>query len=352
VASRVSRRGAGFLISRFLLLSSAITIMALVGGQFAVKANPQPTPKPTVASATQKLNALSRQASELTEQYNLAQADLVAKQAAADRAAKRVKETQAALREALVDFRAVIVAQYEAPAFSATGALLTSTDDQNYLDRVNNLKLVAATRGDVVSYYSRLSADNNKATKDAAVAVRAAAKVRDDLRAKKAAVEASIAQSKRLVDSLTAAQRRTYYSSSTVASNAAEVANVKAVTMKAPLPNPAAASAVAFAYGQVGKPYVYGTNGLATYDCSGLTSRAWSMAGVSLPHSAREQFNYGKHISFDQLLPGDLIFLYRPISHVEIYIGAGYAISAPQSGEPVKVITVSHDGDYVGATRL
>ena len=48
--------------------------------------------------------------------------------------------------------------------------------------------------------------------------------------------------------------------------------------------------------------------------------------------------------------PGDLVFLYSPISHVEIYIGDGLAVSAPTEGEDVKVVPVG--SDFTGATRL
>ncbi len=114
----------------------------------------------------------------------------------------------------------------------------------------------------------------------------------------------------------------------------------------------AARKAVQFALAQVGKPYVWGSAGPSSYDCSGLTMASYRSAGISLPHSAAQQYHYGHHVSFSELLPGDLIFLYSPIGHVEIYIGDGLAVSAPTEGEDVKVISVSGSGDYAGATRL
>ena len=85
----------------------------------------------------------------------------------------------------------------------------------------------------------------------------------------------------------------------------------------------------------------------------GLTMAAWASAGVSLPHSAAGQYNYGHHVSFNDLQPGDLLFFYQPIGHVTIYIGNGMMVSAPQTGETVKVIPADTFGSsYTGATRL
>jgi len=74
---------------------------------------------------------------------------------------------------------------------------------------------------------------------------------------------------------------------------------------------------------------------------------------VSLPHSAADQYNYGHHVSYDQLQPGDLMFFYQPIGHVTIYIGNGMMVSAPEPGENVQVVsTDSFKNDFTGATRL
>ena len=39
-------------------------------------------------------------------------------------------------------------------------------------------------------------------------------------------------------------------------------------------PSPAAATAIAYARGQLGKPYVYGATGPDAFDCSGLVMMA------------------------------------------------------------------------------
>jgi cell wall-associated NlpC family hydrolase len=113
--------------------------------------------------------------------------------------------------------------------------------------------------------------------------------------------------------------------------------------------------AVAYARAQLGKPYVFAAAGPDAFDCSGLTMMAWAAAGVSLPHFAPTQMQYGSTVPIDvsAMLPGDLIFLYPDIGHVEIYAGNGMAISAPQPGDVVKYVSVAYDmPNIVGVRRI
>ncbi|MEI8055905.1 MAG: C40 family peptidase [Actinomycetes bacterium] len=104
--------------------------------------------------------------------------------------------------------------------------------------------------------------------------------------------------------------------------------------------------AVAFARAQLGKPYVAGTNGPNSYDCSGLTSAAYRSVGVSMIHYSQAQFAAGEKIPISQLQVGDLVFFatdttdWRTIHHVAIYAGNGQMIEAPHTGDHVKVWTI------------
>jgi peptidoglycan DL-endopeptidase CwlO len=99
----------------------------------------------------------------------------------------------------------------------------------------------------------------------------------------------------------------------------------------------AAGAAVKFAYSQLGKAYKFATDGPDTYDCSGLVMASWKAAGVALPHNALRQYKTVKPITRDQLVPGDLVFYYRDVHHVALYIGADRVIEAPQTGEKVSM---------------
>jgi cell wall-associated NlpC family hydrolase len=125
-----------------------------------------------------------------------------------------------------------------------------------------------------------------------------------------------------------------------------------------PLSAPQAVTvAITYALSQVGKPYVWGATGPDTYDCSGLVQRSYSMAGVSLPRTSREQARVGTPVQLADLLPGDLLFwAYNPadlstVHHVAMYLGDGKIVQAPQPGEFVEVTSLWLDG-YAGAVRV
>ena len=93
--------------------------------------------------------------------------------------------------------------------------------------------------------------------------------------------------------------------------------------------------AVAFAYAQLGKPYVYGATGPSSYDCSGLVQAAWAAAGVAIPRTTFEDWDDLPHIPVSAMVPGDLI-IYDGEGHVAIYVGDGYIIDAPHTGAYVE----------------
>ncbi len=125
-----------------------------------------------------------------------------------------------------------------------------------------------------------------------------------------------------------------------VAGSTATVSNAADTQMPVnlPPPSPRAQQAIQFAEAQLGKPYVYAATGPDSYDCSGLTMRAWEAAGVSMPHYSGAQYAMFPHVPLDQLQPGDLVFRGSGGSdHVMLYIGGGLVIAAPHTGDHVKV---------------
>ena len=106
---------------------------------------------------------------------------------------------------------------------------------------------------------------------------------------------------------------------------------------------------------QIGVPYVWGGASPNGFDCSGLITWLWAQHGYSVPHFAASQFHMGPVWITDQsqLRPGDLVFFHK-LGHVAMYIGNGYVIHAPHTGDFVHIERLSlgwFQATYVGATQ-
>ena len=90
----------------------------------------------------------------------------------------------------------------------------------------------------------------------------------------------------------------------------------------------------------MGIPYVWAGDRPSTgFDCSGYTAYVYAQHGVALPHYSGFQAQLGMSIQPEEIMPGDLLAFGIPVHHVGIYIGEGFFIHAPRTGD---VIRISH----------
>lgn len=122
------------------------------------------------------------------------------------------------------------------------------------------------------------------------------------------------------------------------------------------------AAALGYALSAQGVAYVWAGESLEEggFDCSGLMVWAFGGAGITLPRTAAEQWEWTPTISEEELLPGDLIFFEGTtdapgITHVAMYVGAGLMINAPDVDDIVRLVSI-HDpwwrAHLVGFTRV
>jgi cell wall-associated NlpC family hydrolase len=99
-------------------------------------------------------------------------------------------------------------------------------------------------------------------------------------------------------------------------------------------------AAVSSAVSQLGKPFVGGTSGPESYDCGGLTSAAWLLAGYAVPATPQGQWATGAPVPVSALQIGDLVFAPGG-QDVGIYLGNGDVVGASAATYQVGVRSVT-----------
>jgi cell wall-associated NlpC family hydrolase len=247
---------------------------------------------------------------------------------------------------------AIAAEQYKAGPLSQSLELLFSSDPQLYLSSAGALEAITRKKSEDLKKFSvatqRLNATTFTVSDKLALVKAAEAKFKKQL----AIANAKLAEAEKLLDKLTAAERERLARLNADQEDADE-RNSLAEGGKYAGVSGRAGTAIKYALAQIGDKYVFGASGLTYWDCSGLTMRAFKAAGVSLPHSSRAQYRYGKAIPKNQLQPGDLVFFGKPISHVGIYLGPDRMLHAPRSGSRVKIANMNMGKKpYIGARRL
>jgi len=113
-----------------------------------------------------------------------------------------------------------------------------------------------------------------------------------------------------------------------------------------------------FAKKMLDLPYKFGGNSSFGIDCSAYVQRVYSLVGIDLPRTAREQFRAGESISKEELSVGDLVFFrtYASFpSHVGIYIGNNLFIHASTRAKRVTITNLDTPyflRRFIGAKRL
>jgi peptidoglycan DL-endopeptidase CwlO len=322
--------------SRFRRCLAIATGLAAIGGLTVFASVAGASPQPTVAQVQAKVNQLTSQYDKVTEQLDQAGEQLSAAQT-------RLDQVRVAVNHANAQFEAArtAVAQIAAAAFEDTGAtsmagVLTSGDPSVLLQQGSLLMELSGSRNaetaQLLTDASQLTGVEQELqrTEDGIAALKI------QLADHKNSLGRLIATEQATLDSLTVPQQQ-QVKSNTIGANG----STAPVTYSGPT-STQADKAVAFAYAQIGCPYVYGGTGPCQlgYDCSGLAQAAWAAAGVAIPRDSYEQWAGLPHVSLSAIEPGDLL-IYNGEGHVAIYVGDGYIVDAPQTGMDVERIPMN-----------
>ncbi len=112
------------------------------------------------------------------------------------------------------------------------------------------------------------------------------------------------------------------------------------------------------AYGFLGIRYRFGGSSSRGIDCSSFVQQVFRQLDVTLPRTAREQFEIGVDVAPGDLQKGDLVFFrtYAPYaSHVGIYLGDKKMIHASSRDRRVVISTMNtayYRSRFLGARRI
>lgn len=316
-----------------------------------------------LAAANQSLRALTAKANAAAAVYRKAQAELAVATSLAMAAAKHAAETAAAVAEAHKTIgRLAANAYILGGSMSDIQPLLSANGPQDLIDQLTTLSTLGAQNSVALARFKEAEAAARvaKAAADAAKAaqqvatdkVAAAKKVADDAKAAQAAEVAKLQKvqdalmrelmSARKVRTTLEQQRQLALLEESQANTATQTGGQAKIWPDIGFKGRSSSrttqaqrdKAVAFAKVQVlaRKPYIWGTQGPSSFDCSGLVYAAYKSAGLGWPNWDRLNSalysGYTMHVSLNNLVPGDLLFYsYKgtisTIHHISIYAGNG-----------------------------
>jgi cell wall-associated NlpC family hydrolase len=281
--------------------------------------------RPSTEELDRRIAAAARRLEVIVEQYNASRESLRAVQADLRTLSARLLPMTADLhrRETLIG--GLAARTYQRTRSGPTVALITADSPHDFVDGLLMLNRFAVEQQRAIAELHRARAEVRDARHRIADLTARHRLHEERLITQKAMVEGEIAALKQM--------REVAYG------GGSRYAKVFDHPAPPDVPGPAG-RVVAFAFGQLGKPYRWAAAGPDSYDCSGLAQAAWGVAGARLPHNAAAQFGATARVDRSRLRPGDLVFFYRPVTHVGIYIGGGDMIHAPEYGEDVRVAPI------------
>ncbi|MEU7238909.1 C40 family peptidase [Streptomyces sparsogenes] len=286
-----------------------------------------------------KVEGLYRKAEAATDAYNLAREKQVRQEKRIVKIAQAVVKAQNRMTDLRKRAGAVARAQYRSGGIPPEAQLLLGDDPEGFLDDVT-----LARKGQQATVGLMNQLEKTQATLDryAKAASREWERL-DSSRAKKAAarkeIRAKLRRARGLESRLRAKERERLRQLEEEQQRRAQTTWLNSGILRKIGGKGTAQGrrAVEFATAQLGKDYVWGAEGPDTYDCSGLTQRAWAAGGRSIPRTSQEQWRRLPKVGVERMRPGDLIIYFKDASHVGMYVGNGAIIHAPRPGRQVTV---------------
>lgn len=285
-------------------------------------------PKPTAPQVQKMVSHLTSQMDQAVQQYDQAAQEVSSARQRLRTVTHQLKSDQASFSSMRGQIAAIASTAYESGTMGSMGALLTSDNPQAVLSQASVLMQLSADRSAQVSQFLAAARRLENAQQLARRSDAGLAALEKQRLARKTTIGKTLAKQKTLLATLTAQQ------TPALGSGGSTTAVYSGPT------STQAQKAVAFAYAQLGKPYVWGATGPGSYDCSGLMQAAWASAGVAIPRDTYSQVAGLPSVPLSSLRPGDLVF-FDGDGHVAMYVGGGMIIDAPRTGLTVEKVPLN-----------
>jgi peptidoglycan DL-endopeptidase CwlO len=330
----VSHRSTARLLRTVARTAVIAATAILVGVGPATHAHAQPSATDIERQIDQAWNALE----PVIEQYNQVHGQLQVNQARAAALQQQLEPLQLQVDLAMTKVSDIAVKLYESGSASAFNALVSAGSPTSLADQVSLMNVVARDQRDQISGVA--------AARDRYAAAK---KPLDDLIAQQTRQDADLAAKKKEIESQLAELQRLRQQAYGAGGGGTGV--LKPVACPVDYLGGAGATAAKKACSLIGKPYIWAAAGPNGYDCSGLTLTAWAAAGVTLRHYTRWQWEDTRPVSRSDLRVGDLVFYYSDLHHVGIYVGGGWIVHAPHTGDYVRMAQMDRDGMPIAGFR-
>ncbi|MFE1288758.1 NlpC/P60 family protein [Streptomyces sp. NPDC058751] len=302
-------------------------------------ATPKPVSNKDIEAVRKKLDKLYHEAAVATDAYNAAEEKTQKQSTEIVELAQQIVKGQARLDTLKDRAGAAARAQYRGGGLPPEARLWLSDDPQDFLDGTGRVRQGQhATKG-LLDEMARTQQDLRQYAKDASAQWRkleadreARAEAKKKIKQRISAAEKLEAQlEKKEKERLAKLEEEAAHQAQSAWLGSGVLADIKSDASEQ------GKKAVKYATDQIGKPYEWGAEGPKTFDCSGLTSQAWAVAGRPIPRTSQQQWRQLRHVDIRDMRPGDLIIYFDDASHVGMYIGDGAIVHAPRPGRTVTI---------------
>jgi cell wall-associated NlpC family hydrolase len=262
----------------------------------------------------------------LIEQHNNVKAQLADNQAKVAQLAEQIRPLQLQVDLAMGRVSTISAQAYKNGQASALNALLSSSKPTTLAEQLALLDAMAKNEQAQIAGVAKVKAEYDAQKKPLDLLVKKLAAQEAQLADQGKTINAQIAQYNKM--------RLDAYGS-TVAPG-----SLRPAACPATYDGSTGSKAAQIACGKIGRPYVFGAEGPNVFDCSGITKWAWAQATggrIDLYHYTNTQYSSTKRVSRDQLRPGDLIFYFSDLHHMGMYVGDGWVLHAPTTGDVVRM---------------